>query len=152
LGLIGVVSGRNDSARVEGDDDSSSRWWDKGPRVNEAVFGSKSSRNVSERVRVNARTSGGPVRGGIELETRENTSICVDSDVGRSWGHTYTVLQCVAPKADEADWEWCGNMLESIRFEATRFSEQGHVESSSITHTEELLLAYLKRVFIDLVT
>jgi len=120
-GLAGVVSGRNDSAGVEGDDDSSSRWWDKGPRVKEAVFGSKSSQNVSEHVGVDARTCGSLVRGKIELETRENASIHINFEVGRSWGHTYTALQCVAPKADGADWERCRNASESVRFEARGF-------------------------------
>ena len=74
-----------------------------------------------EHVGIEARTCGGPVRGGIELKTHENASIRVDFDVGRSRGLTYTVLQCVAPKADGADWEWCRNTLEGIRFEAERF-------------------------------
>jgi len=78
-----------------------------------AQFGSKSSGNTSECVGVDARTCGCPVRGKIKLGTRKNASIRVNFDVGRSWGHIYTVLQCVAPNWARNSAETCWNALGS---------------------------------------
>jgi len=65
-GCTGVVSGQNYMAGAEGDNSSSSGWWDKVPGVEMAGFGSKSSRNVS-----------GSMPG----------CVGVQSEVKSSWGH-----------------------------------------------------------------
>src|SRR6266508_3475612 len=87
------------------------------------VFGSKSSRSTSERVGLEAERCGGPVRGSIVLETRENASIRVDFDAGGSWEEGNIVPPCLGLGMDETGSEWRQNTSRCVAFDAGRFPE-----------------------------
>ena len=92
-----------------------------GPGVRMVRLGSKSSQDASERVGLEVERCGSPVRGRIELETRENASIRVDFDAGGSRAHGNIVTPCLWLEIDEAGSEWRRNTSRSVAFDAGTF-------------------------------